>query len=255
MIDIHAHILPGLDDGAQSMEDTLGLAELAVESHVDTLVATPHCNQRGRFENYWSDALSKQFQQVRDEFQRQRIPLTLLPGMEIFASKDMCAKMDCEQLIGLNHTRYYLVEFPFDEAPDQIGESLEEILSRGCIALIAHPERYFCVQEHPFLVYQWIQMGCRTQVNKGSILGRFGRHAARTADTLLRYELVTCVASDAHSPYTRTTFLGDVADYLSQWFGDGCVYELLEENPAKIIRGTPIRMHARLPERKRRFFL
>ncbi|MGN1014982.1 MAG: tyrosine-protein phosphatase [Butyricicoccus sp.] len=255
MIDVHAHILPGLDDGAESMEDTLELAELAVESHVDTIVATPHCNQVGRFENYWSEALREQVERVQAELRRQRIPLTLLPGMEIFASGDMGQKMSDGRLIGLNHTRYYLVEFPFDESPDQIGECLEEILTGGKIALIAHPERYFCVQEYPFLVYQWIQMGCRIQVNKGSILGRFGRYVARTADVLLRHELVTCVASDAHSPYMRTTFLEDAADYLAHRFGEGCVYELLEENPARMIQGAPIHMHARPPERKRRFFL
>lgn len=253
MIDLHAHILPGLDDGAGDIEDSLGLAELAIEGGVDILVATPHSNQTGRFENYYTEELRREYKEFCEILNKERLPLKVLLGMEIFSSEDMQDRISDGSLIGLNNTDYFLVEFPFDSDPYWIGDRLEEILEVGKIPLIAHPERYFCVQDYPVLVYEWLQMGCRTQMNKGSLLGKFGRHAAHTADIILNNQLVTCVASDAHSPYARTTYMGDIRDYLSDRMGEETSYRLLEVNPRKIINNRMIAPHGKRPERKRYF--
>lgn len=254
MIDLHAHILPGLDDGAGELEDSLGLAELALEGGVDILVATPHSNQTGRFENYNTEELRKAYKDFCEILEQEKLPLKVLPGMEIFASEDMQERIMDGSLTGLNDSDYYLVEFPFDADPYWIGDRLEEILETGKTPLIAHPERYFCAQDYPALVYEWLQMGCRTQMNKGSIFGKFGRHAAQLADIMLTYGLVTCVASDAHSPYARTTYMGDIQDYLADRMGEEITYQLLESNPRKIIYNRKIAVHGRRPERRRRFF-
>lgn len=254
MIDLHTHILPGLDDGAQDLDDSLGMAELALESGVDLLVATPHSNQAGRFENYASDRLAQVFQQLQRELAREQLPLKLYLGMEIFASDDIDEKIRRKKLIGLNGSRYYLVEFDFGEDPDMIGYFLEKIFCAGGIPLIAHPERYFCVQDYPAFVYKWLKMGCYTQINKGSLFGMFGRHAAQTAKVLLRNDLVTCVASDAHSPRMRTTFMGDAREYLSEQFGDDEMRRLMVENPGRILRDMEVPAHGIPPEQNRKFF-
>lgn len=254
MIDLHTHILPGLDDGSQDMEDSLEMCALALEGGVDTIVATPHSNQLGRFENFYSEQLEQRFSLLKQAIAAEQLPVQLYLGMEIFASEDLEEKIHEGTLISLNHSRYYLIEFPFDASPWQIGEELEQVFAAGGIPLIAHPERYFCVQEQPALVYQWLQLGCLTQVNKGSPLGRFGRHAARTADFLLTNRLATCVASDAHSPYVRTTFMGDIQDYLYDRFGEAEMLRLTRENPYRILHDKPIPQHGSLPERRRGFF-
>lgn len=254
MVDLHAHILPGLDDGAQDMEDSLGLAQLALEGGVDTLVATPHSNQEGRFENYDTPQLREVYRRLQEELKKEKLPLTLLLGMEIYASEDIKEKIENGALIGLNQTDYYLVEFPFACDPDRIGTCLEDVLDCGKIPLIAHPERYFCVQEYPGLVYEWLRMGCLSQVNKGSLFGKFGRHAHDAVQVLLKNQLVTCVASDAHSPYMRTTYMADAREYLEERYGDDAAYRLLTQNPKAILRGEKIPPHGRLPARKRRFF-
>lgn len=254
MIDIHTHILPGLDDGAQTVSDALEMAELALEGGVDTIIATPHSNQLGRFENFDIVHLQHVFSQFRQALRAERIPLHLSLGMEIFASDDLCDKIQAGALLSLNHSRYYLVEFAFDEAPEYIGDTLDSMLSIGVIPIIAHPERYYCVQDFPALIYHWLQLGCLTQLNKGSMFGKFGRHAQDTAAYLLQHRLITCVASDAHSPVMRTTHMGDAIDYLLETFGEREMLRLLFENPDRIRCNRDIPRHGSLPERRHSLF-
>lgn len=254
MIDLHTHILSGLDDGSREMDDSLALADLALEGGVDRLVATPHSNQLGRFENFYSHDLARHFRRFQSALEEAGIPLTVYLGMEIFASDDMEEKIRDGALISLNHSRYYLVEFEFDEEPGRIGDYLEQIFAVGGVPLIAHPERYHCVQDYPVLAYEWLRMGCCTQINKGSLFGRFGRHAARTAQVMLENQLVTCVASDAHSPYMRTTYMADARDYLAGQFGEHEMRRLMVDNPMRVIRNEEVPRHGRPPERRRSFF-
>ena len=254
MIDLHTHILPGIDDGAQDMLDALELAEIAFESGTEALVATPHSNQIGRFENY----NTKEFRDIYFKFckalEKERIPLKIYPGMEIFVTDDIAEKIENKVFVGLNHSQYYLVEFPFDMEYEAIRKGLKNILETGKTPLIAHPERYYCVQDFPAMTYEWIQMGCRTQVNRGSIFGKFGRQEERTADYMIENGLATCIASDAHGPYMRTTYMLDVKEYLIKYYGEDAAYWLLKENPERIIHNKNIPIHGRVPERKVRIF-
>lgn len=254
MIDLHTHILPGIDDGAQDMMDALELAEIAAESGTEALVVTPHSNQTGRYENY----NTKEFREIYFEFckalEKECISLKVYPGMEIHVTSDITEKIEKKSFVGLNHSRYYLVEFAFDEEPDEIRKGLKNILEAGKIPMIAHPERYYCVQDFPAMVYEWIQMGCRTQINRGSIFGKFGRSEERAADYMIENGLATCIASDAHGPYVRTTYMRDVKEYLLKYYGEDAAYWLLKGNPERIIHDKNIPVHGRVPERKIHIF-
>lgn len=254
MIDLHAHILPEMDDGSGSLDESLEMAELALESGVDIIAATPHSNQEDRFENYCSEELRDAFRMFRKELKKAGLPLRILEGMEIFADEDTGEKISGGKLMGINRTDYFLVEFPFDAEPWWIGERLEDILDGGKIPLIAHPERYFCVADYPGFVYEWKQMGCLTQMNKGSILGKFGRAPRDAADVLLNNDLIDCVASDAHSSRIRTPHMGEVSEYLIRNFGFVYMRQLMEVNPSRIIRNMPVYFYGRKPERTRRIF-
>ncbi len=254
MIDLHTHILPGVDDGSPDMEESIAMAELAVEGGVHTLVATPHSNQRGRFENYRSAMLQNRFDELRNALEARGIPLHVLTGMEIFCTEDTAALIQEGLLFGLNHSDYYLIEFPFDADPDWMGDRLEEVLDLGKTPLIAHPERYFCIQDYPMIIFEWLSMGCRTQANKGSFLGRFGRHVRRTVHVLAEHDLITCVASDAHSSHMRTTYMDDLRRYLTDELGQMTTRRLLEENPSRILQNQKIAMHGRPIGPSRRFF-
>lgn len=254
MVDIHTHILPELDDGSRMLADSLEMAEIAVNSGVNILVATPHSNQQGRFENYFSPHLVERFHEMQTALERENIPLTLLLGMEIFASDDLREKIKRRRLIGLNDTQYFLVEFPFDAPPGYIAMCLDSILDEGKVPVIAHPERYYCAQQSPELVYDWLQMGCLTQINKGSLFGRFGRGEQRLAEMMLEYDLATCAATDAHSSQARTTFMGDAKEYLDGTYGAETTQRLLTDNPLRILQGLPVPSHGTRPERRRGFF-
>ncbi|MDD3240860.1 MAG: hypothetical protein PHW47_12440 [Lachnospira sp.] len=235
MIDIHTHILPGVDDGARNLSDSIAMAELAVSSGVHTLVATPHSNMGGRFENYNSKEFRSRFEQLQKVIHGEGIPLLVLPGMEIFTTGYVMKRIQGNELISLNHSRYYLMEFPFLSSCEDMNQELENVIAGGCIPVIAHPERYESIQENPRRIVSWRNKGMLIQVNRGSILGKFGHKVKSCVDELLDDELVTCIASDAHKPYERTTFMGDIQEYMEKEYTFDYAKKLLYDNPKKII--------------------
>ena len=244
MIDLHMHILPGVDDGAQDYDDSIGMAELAVQSGVTTIVATPHSNQIGRYENFYTPEFARRFENLEEMIRSSGLDIQILKGQEIMASDDMSEKIKDGRLISLNHTQYYLVEFPFDANPNWISDRLTDVIVLGKTPLIAHVERYHCVQYDPSYVYDWIELGCVTQMNKGSVFGKFGRAVQYACGPLLNYELIHCVASDAHSPVQRTPWLRDIQRFLTENFDEEYAYRLLEGNPYRILTGKGIPNYA-----------
>ncbi len=235
MIDIHSHILPMLDDGSFDYDESMTMAEMAARSGVKILVATPHSNQEGRFENYYGPSLENNFRALKEAIRDERIPLDLRLGMEIMSSDQAAGLLKEGKLIGLNRGRFCLIEFWFDELPEVMEEQLKSVLAVGKVPVIAHPERYDCIQEMPMLAERFRRLGCYMQVNKGSVLGRFGRRVENAAWFLLQEDLVTCIGSDAHKPYVRTTEMAEIKSVLSRMFSPDYAYELLEKNPGWLI--------------------
>ena len=241
MIDIHTHILPGVDDGADSLEEAYEMALMAVRSGVKGLVATPHSNQRMGFSDAERNRQDRAFRELEQLLLREQVPLTLYRGMEVWSSIDMVEKLRTGKLITLNQTPYVLIEFAFDEEPWWIEAIIGELKDAGLIPIVAHPERYVCVQEDPDLLYGWRTQGALTQMNKGSILGRFGRGIERTAEILLKNHLFTCIASDAHHAYIRTTDMKELQYYLQKHYSLNEQDRLLRQNPRSILQGIRIK--------------
>lgn len=247
MIDLHIHILPGADDGAQDYEESIGMAEHLWNCGIRTICATPHANQRGRYENYYSSEFSRRYVRLEEMLRSYNLPIRILEGQEIMASEDMIRKIRDGELISLNNTQYYLVEFPFESNPNWIADRLEEVIRFGATPLVAHVERYLCVQFDPRYVYDWIQMGCATQMNKGSILGRFGQRVQQVCVPLLNFELIHCFASDAHGPIRRTPWMLDAYELIAKSFDTDYADRLFDRNPKRILSGKTIRSYARNP--------
>lgn len=237
MIDIHTHILPEIDDGAESLDEAYEMALMAVRSGVKALVATPHSNQRVDFLDDELKRQEKAFVELERILLQEKVPLKLYRGMEIWSSVDMVEKIKLGKLLTLNQTPYVLVEFAFDEEPWWMEAMIEELQGVGLVPVLAHPERYFCVQEEPNLLQEWRMQGALAQMNKGSILGRFGRGIERTAEVLLRNHLFTCIASDAHHAYIRTTDMKELHYYLQRHYSLEEQDRLLRQNPLAILRG------------------
>lgn len=249
MIDIHTHVLPGVDDGSQSMEESLEMLALAADSGVKTLVATPHCNIPDEFDNYAEPELEALFVRLDEERKKAGIPLRLCLGMEIFATEELPELLQNGRVWTLNGTRYFLMEFAFHEDPDFCDNVLRRCRELEYLPIIAHPERYYFVQDDPGIAYEWCRRGYGLQLNKGSILGRFGEQPWRTAELLLQHGLVACVASDAHSPYQRSTHMGELREYCIDELGESYMRLLLEENPARILSGKELMGYEPIPFR------
>lgn len=234
MIDLHSHILPGLDDGAQTLQDSLAMARMAVDSGITTVVATPHCANDRHREVYES------WQFLREALQECEIPLQLLLGMEIFGTPDTARMLRDGQLYTLNGSRYPLVEFSFHSDGEEETAILEEICGAGFRPIVAHPERYSYIQQAPEILNDWHRMGCLFQLNRGSLMGRFGRRVQYTAVTLLERGFVTVVASDAHSSRVRTPWLKDIRQVLTEEISPDCARLLLQDNPKSIIHNEII---------------
>lgn len=240
MFDIHCHILPGLDDGSDNIEESVRMARLAVESGTKALIATPHCNIPGSFRNYCDKAYVDKFRELDSRLKEEEIPLKIFPGHEIFATGDFIDLIKRKKLLTLNNSDYPLIEFDFTEHPDYVYSSVRQLVAEGLTPVIAHPERYAFVAEDNFAPFRLKAAGCLLQINKGSIKGSFGKAAHDTAHYLLKNELADFVASDAHSPYMRTPFLADVREIISEFYSEEYAEMLLSINPSKVLMNKKI---------------
>ena len=240
MIDLHCHMLPGVDDGAATEEEALLMAQVAVDSGVTAVALTPHCNVPEQFGNYRDDRLEERFRRFEALLRRESIPLTVYPGMEVFATPELPPLLDEGALLTLGGSRYLLVEFAFGESDWFADDILHRIHRRGLTPVVAHPERYYFSQDDPRHLLYWANAGYVLQLNKGSFFGMFGRHAAQTAHWCLDCGCLHLIGSDAHSPYRRTPRLSDIYDLVTDTVSPETACLLLHDNPAAILRGGTV---------------
>lgn len=239
MLDLHTHILPGIDDGADSWDEALTMAMIAVDSGTQGIVATSHGNL--------SDLTIAEYAQTFFEFQerlkKDKIPLMVYPGMEIFMTPEAADKIENQKLLTINNSRYTLVEFDFGEELWMVNQCLDPLKKAGYIPIIAHPERYDFVQRNPEVVYEWIECGYVIQANKGSFLGSFGRRVQNVAMSLLNHNLIHLIASDAHGMDYRTPDMKITVDFLTDYFSEEKLDLLFDKNPRYILNNERIRFY------------
>lgn len=240
MIDIHCHILPGLDDGAGNMSDAIEMAQLAVSSGIKGIIATPHCNIPGSFHNYWGLALEEDIRNFKRELKSRNIELSVYHGQEVFLASGFLEMLHQGKLITLNESRYMLVEFDMNERADVAYRKLQQILAEGCIPIVAHPERYGFVNEQSEAVYRMKDLGALFQVNRGSIKGAFGRTVMKKAMEILSSYQADFIATDAHSQYSRTPYLADVHEFISEEISHEYGDVLVNVNPRKVLNDEKI---------------
>ncbi len=240
MIDIHCHMLPGVDDGSGSMETSLLMAQAAVRGGTDVVIVTPHCNIPDTQPNYQSAELLRQFFALRAAIDNAGIPLKILAGAEIFCTEDTPELFKEKKLLTLASSCYMLVEFPFDESIVNIDRKLARLAALGIKPVIAHPERYEAVHRDPQVCISWFSLGYVLQINKDSVFGLLGRHAQRSAKWLLAHGLAHVAASDAHGAAARTADLSAFREYVEAEHSADYAQILLYENPRRIIKDLPM---------------
>ncbi len=240
MIDIHCHILPEIDDGADSLQTAVMMAAMAADDGITGIVATPHIVWNGRSAAEKKNKICAACQRLQRTLEESRIPVTCYPGAEV-----LCADTEhCPPQVGvfpcICETAYTLVEFYFDAKAEEIQGHLERLLAGGLMPIIAHPERYTAVQKKKSLLDTWRQMGCYLQLNKNSFLGSFGRKARKIAEWAMEQGLADFLATDAHNSYDRTPQTRDIAAHLAHVYGNSYIKRLIETNPMSVLRGEKL---------------
>ncbi|WP_042170214.1 tyrosine-protein phosphatase [Paenibacillus gorillae] len=197
MIDIHSHILPGIDDGAADWADSLMLARAAVAEGITDIIATPHHYDR-KYKND-ADQVLALVNELNDRLNKQDIPLMVHAGQEIHIHEELLAHLDEGNLLKLANSDYMLLEMPHSRIPNAMEHIVYELCLAGIKPIIAHPERNAEVVKHPERLAALIELGAFAQVTSHSLLGGFGREIERISWELCRQGLIHFIASDAHN--------------------------------------------------------
>ncbi|MEH6840645.1 CpsB/CapC family capsule biosynthesis tyrosine phosphatase [Priestia megaterium] len=235
MIDLHCHILPGIDDGSLNEEISLKMARKAVSEGIHTIVATPH-HQNGRYLNEKKDIV-QYVQKLNGLLKQKKVPLAILPGQEIRLYGEILEDYQAEKILTLNDTgKYLFIEFPSSQVPHYTEQLLFDIQSKGLIPIIVHPERNSRLLQEPDLLYKFITNGALAQITAGSVTGRFGKKIKKFSQQLLQANLVHFVSSDAHDLEGRSFYMREALEVIQREHGQNTVYSFLE-NAQYVIQG------------------
>ncbi len=239
MVDIHCHILPGIDDGARDMDVSLAMARRAVEDGIDTIVATPHWpNEEAPVPVEQIIALTGELQAVLDE---EQIPLRLLPGNECAISPDLPDELARGRALAFGgKVRYALLETPHHHLPYFLRDIVFRVQSRGFAPVIAHPERNPVIQGDPDQLAEYVRSGCLVQVTAGSLTGQWGAASKKASLALFRQGLAHIVASDAHSANSRPPVLSAARQIVAEAMGQDIARKAVDDLPRRIVTGQPI---------------
>lgn len=227
MIDIHCHILPGVDDGAKHVAQSIEMARDAVSKGITTIIATPH-HRNGSYDNYKIDIIEA-VRELNTVFQEEDIPLILLPGQETRINGDILSDLDNGHLLPLNETSGYLfVELPSSHVPRYTKQILFDLQVKGITPIIVHPERNKEIMENPNLLYEFVSDGALTQVTAGSVAGMFGKKIKNLSLQLIESELTHFIASDAHNTTSRGFANVEAHSVVKKEFGSQRLYWFLE---------------------------
>ncbi|GGF98631.1 tyrosine-protein phosphatase [Paenibacillus abyssi] len=216
MIDIHSHILHGMDDGPARLEDSVELAVAAVNNGVTAIIATPHHK-----ETFHNDAIKVEqaVKELNFILNARGIPLYVYPGQEIRAHEKLLEDLESGKLHTLGSSSYLLIEFPSSRIPERFEDTIHELSIAGLTPIIAHPERNAEIAGRPERLAELVLAGALCQVTSHSLTGIFGRKVLRLAYTLIQRNLIHLIASDAHNLTTRPYQLLEAYNVVSSRFG------------------------------------
>jgi protein-tyrosine phosphatase len=245
MIDLHTHLLPGIDDGAKSMEEALQMIKEGRDIGITAICTTPHLSTH--FKKTKTEKVVETFLKLQEKVAQEKIDSHIYLGSEIDLREDLGSMKDLPCFF-LNHTRKYLfLELPLGEFPSFTERILFSLLIEGLSPILAHPERSLN-QEIDFERLEKLKdSGILIQLNAGSLLGGFGKKVQKSALKLLEKDLVDLLASDAHDSNNRPiTILSEAFKKIKNELGEGMALMLFEENPKKILQAEDIERKMRI---------
>ncbi len=253
MIDLHCHILPGVDDGPEGVDGAVALAQDALRDGVHTVVATPHGNVEWGFQGDESEARER-VATLRAEFTRRQLELELLPGLEVALTPDVPALCTEGRLFTLNGSRYLLVEFPIQLVPSYAEATLFRLQIQKLVPVIAHPERNTQIAADPEILLQMVRRGMLAQITAGSLVGAFGAATQRVAEALLTRGLAHVIASDAHLINGRSFSLSRALQRAESLVGEESARAMVTTVPEAILQDQEVVCPEPRPAPRRTWF-
>jgi len=232
-VDIHSHILYGLDDGAGTLEESVEMLRMAQAAGTTDIVATPHANSRFAFE---PEIIEQRIAELAGQV-NIRIHSGCDFHLQVNNIQDALAH---PQKYTINHSTYLLVELPESTLFSSTDQILLRLLDGGMVPIITHPERNAQLQRQPDEINQWVELGCYVQITAASVTGLFGKRVKACAHELMKRGVVHVVASDAHDARVRTPDLRDAYSALADEWGEDRIQPLFVENPRAVLMGDTI---------------
>lgn len=240
-IDIHSHILPGVDDGSDSFEMSMRMLRCAADDGISGIILTPH-NKPGHRHRHISEIMSR-VEGLRKMMAEDSINIDLHIGSELYYRNGLLEEIENDTARTLTGSRYVLVEFNPSEDYDYIRNGIYSLLSGGYYPILAHAERYRNVCAGKSGIDDLIEMGCYIQVNAGSVMGKAGPKVKHFVRTMLKQWQVHFVATDAHDMGKRAPRLSDCAHFIHKKYGEDYSQQIFCENPLHVIRDEEIELH------------
>jgi protein-tyrosine phosphatase len=249
MIDIHCHILAGLDDGAKTLEESISMVRMASDSGTTDIVATPHASPHYRFDAEIIELKIAELRRATDN----RVNLHAGCDFHLSATNIEEALVNPTKY-AINHRSYILVEFSEFLIPPTSAEIFRRMQAAGVTPIVTHPERNQLLQSDPEQIEAWVENECLIQVTAQSFLGRFGKRAKDVADHWMRAGVVHFVASDAHDPEDRVPVLSEAYRYVASTYGSDQAERLFVANPKATLSGEPLEWLEAEPKKKRKWY-
>ena len=243
MIDIHSHIVFEVDDGPKTIEDSRALLEESYRQGVRTIISTSH-RRKGMFETPEAK-IEENFKQVQELAKEIADDLTILYGAEIYYTSDILDKLEQEKIPRLADSQYALIEFSMITPYKEIHTALSNVLRLGVTPVVAHIERYHCLENDEKKVRDLINMGCYTQINSSSVLkpklfGDTYKFMKKRAQFFLEKDLVHFVASDMHNLDPRPPYMQEAYQIISKKYGESHAEQLFRKNQELLLRSEYI---------------
>lgn len=236
MIDIHSHVLPKIDDGPNTWEDTMAMLYQAEEDGISEVAITHHILSNIAYER--EEEIIVKYKELQERIAFEKLNIKIHLGSEIYVQPDM----ELTHTISTynNNRKYFLVEFPMQGVPQFVADRFFDIVLEGMVPIIAHPERNLGIIRNPQRAFEFVQRGALLQMNAGSIIGRHGEPVKDTALMLLNSNLIHFVGSDGHNARGRPLKLRAAWDAVAEGWGEQQARLLFEQNPRKAIIGEEI---------------
>lgn len=226
MIDLHCHILHGIDDGAKTIDDSIDMAHAAVKEGITHVLATPHHMVRD-WDNEKTKVL-KLVKELQEELDSREIPLTIFPGQEVRLYGDIIKDIEQNKILFVDEQKQYLlIEFPSTSIPHYTERLFYELQSTGVTPIVVHPERNRAIQEHPNRLKNIVNKGALAQLTAASYTGGFGKKIQKLSSQLIEANMVHFIASDAHNTTNRSFHMKEAYKKIEKEFGKGKKAEFL----------------------------